>query len=190
MRTMLAKWFFLKSVDDGNHSPRFVVNRLERCAKFAAWTRSMMAIDQRLAEDVSQAEVGPSRQMHRRTMDALHENAFTTSTDRSQRGIPRFAAAAFCVVVVAASLLASSLIKSTSNDQMELATAPDSIFRTVPRIDFQQQGDAMFASYVQRPLDEERRALARDAQRVGEYLLNRLPQRPIVRPASYTPDQD
>ncbi len=95
MKTILAKWFFLKSLDDGSHSPRFVVNRLERSAKFAAWARSMTEVDQRLADDVGQAEVAPSRQMHRRTMDALHENAFTTSTDRPQRRLPRFASAAF-----------------------------------------------------------------------------------------------
>ncbi len=190
MRTMLAKWFFLKSVDDGKHSPRFVGNRIERCAKFAAWSRSMTAIDQRLAEDVIQAEVTPSRQMHQRTMDALHEHAFTTNTDRSQRRLPRFAAAAFCMIVVAASLLASSLITSTSNDSMGFATAPESIFGTVPTFDFQQQRDAILISYVQRPLDEEGRAIAHDAQRVGEYLLNRLPRRSIIRPASYTPDQE
>ena len=190
MRTMLAKWFFLKSVDDGNHSPRFVVNRLECCAKFAAWTRSMTAIDQRLAEDVSQAEVTPSRQMHRRTMDALHENAFTTNTDRPQRRLPRFAAASFCLVVVAASLLASSLISSRSNDRMQTESTPESIFEAVPRFDFQRQRDAIFASYVQEPLNDEARALARDAQRAGEYLLNRLPLRSTIRPASYTPDPE
>ena len=101
MKTILAKWFFLKSLDDGSHSPRFVVNQLERSAKFAAWARSMTEVDQRLANDASQAQVTPSRQMHRRTMDALYENAFTTNTDRPQRHLPRLAAAVLCVVVIA-----------------------------------------------------------------------------------------
>ncbi len=190
MRTMLAKWFFLKSLDDGSHSPRFVANRLERSAKFAAWARSMTEVDQGLADDVNQAEVAPSRRLHQGTMDALHENAFTTNTDRPQRRLPRFATAALCVVVVAASLLASWLITSTSNDRMEIATTRESIFESVPTFDFQQQRDAILTSYVHKPLNDEGRALARDAQRAGQYLLNRLPLGPIIRPASYTPDRE
>lgn len=191
MRTMLAKWFFLKSLDDGSHSPRFVADRLERCPRFAMWTRSMAEVDQRLAGDVNQAEVAPSRQLHRRTMDSLHENAFiTTNTDRPQRHLPRFAAVAFCVVVVAASLLANSFITSTPKHQMQTASTSESIFDMVPSFDFQQQRDAIFASYIHNPLNDEGRALARDAQRAGEYLLNQLPLRPTIRPASYTPDPD
>ena len=60
----------------------------------------------------------------------------------------------------------------------------------MPTFDLRQRSDAIFASYVQKPLDDEGRALARDAQRVGEYLLNRLPLRSTIRPASYTLDRD
>ena len=190
MRTMLAKWFFLRSLDDGTRAPRFVANRIKHSPGFAAWTRSAAAVDQQLTDDVSQATATPSRQMHQRTMDALHEHAFTTSTDQPQRRLPRFATAAFCVVVVAASLLAGSFITSRPNDRMPIVTTRESIFQTVQTFDFQQQRDAIFASYVHKPLDDEGRALARDAQRVGEYLLNQLPLRPIIRPASYTPDPD
>lgn len=190
MRTMLAKWFFLKSLDDGTHSPRFVADRLERSAKFAAWARSMTEVDQRLADDVNQAEVAPSRQMYRRTMDALHENAFTINTDRPQRRLPRFAAAAFCVVVVAAGLLANRFVTSTPSDPVATADGGGSFIDTMPTFDLRQRSDAILASYVHKPLDEEGRALAHDAQRVGEYLLNRLPLRGTVRPARYTPDLD
>ncbi len=186
MRTVLAKWFFLKSLDDGTHSPRFVADRLERSAKFAAWARSMTEVDQRLADDVNQAEVAPSRQMYRRTMDALHENAFTTNTDRPQRRLPWFAAAAFCVVVVAAGVLADRFVTSTPSDPIATADGGGSFIDTMPTFDLRQRSDAIFASYVHKPLDEEGRALARDAQRAGEYLLNRLPLRSTIRPASYT----
>ncbi len=191
MRTMLAKWFFLKSIDDGSHSPRFVANRIERCAKFAAWTRSMAEVDQRLTDDVGQAEVTPSRQMHRRTMDALHENAFATNADRSQRRLPRFAAVALCVVIVAAGVLADRFVTSTRpSDHIAVAIPRGSFIDTMPTFHLRQRSDAIFASYVHKPLDDEGRALARDAQRVGEYLLNRLPLRSTIRPASYTPDPE
>ncbi len=191
MRIILAKWFFLKSLDDGTRSPRFVVSRLERSAKFAAWARSMTEVDQRLADDVGQAEVTPSRQMHRRTMDALHENAFTTNTDRSQRRLPRFAAVAFCVVVVAAGVLANRFVTSTRPSDPNIVAVPrGSFIDTMPTFDLRQRSDAIFASYVHKPLDDEGRALARDAQRAGEYLLNRLPLRSTIRPASYTSDPD
>ena len=190
MKTILAKWFFLKSLDDGTHSPRFVVNRLERSAKFAAWARSMTAVDQRLADGVGRAEIAPSRHMHRRTMDALHENAFTTETDRPQRRLPRFAAVAFCVVVVAAGLLANRFVTSTPSDPIATAGNGGSFIDTMPTFDLRQRSDAIFASYVHKPLDEEGRALARDAQRVGEYLLNRLPLRSTIRRASYIPDPE
>lgn len=190
MRTMLAKWFFLKSLDDGTHSPRFVANRLERSAKFAAWTRSMAEIDQRLTDDVGQADVAPSRQSHRRTMDALHKNAFTTNTDRPQRRLPRFAAAAFCVVVVAAGVLANRFVTSRPSDLIPTADGVGSFIDTMPTFDLRQRSDAIFASYVHKPLADEGRALAHDAQRAGEYLLNRLPLRSTVRPASYTADPE
>ena len=190
MRTMLAKWFFLKSLDDGTHSPRFVADRLERSAKFATWTRSMASIDQRLTDDVGQADVSPSSRMYRRTMDALHQNAFTINTDRPQRRLPRLAAAAFCVVVVAAGLLANRFVTSTPSDPVATADGGGSFIDTMPTFDLRQRSDAILASYVHKPLDEEGRALAHDAQRVGEYLLNRLPLRGTVRPARYTPDPD
>ena len=190
MKTIIAKWFFLKSLDDGTHSPRFVVKRLERSAKFAAWARSMTEIDQRLADDVSQAEVRPSRQLHRRTMDALHENAFTTTTDRPQRRLPRFAAAAFCVVVVAAGVLANRFVTSRASDPITPDVPSGSFIDTMPTFDLRQRSDAIFASYVHKPLDDEGRALAHDVQRAGEYLLNRLPLRSTIRPARYTPDRD
>ena len=60
----------------------------------------------------------------------------------------------------------------------------------MPRFDLRQRSDAILASYVHKPLDEEGRALARDAQRVGEYLLVRLPLRSTIRPARYMPDPD
>ncbi len=188
MKTILAKWFFLKSLDDGTHSPRFVVNRLERSAKFAAWARSMTEVDQRLTDDVGRAETTPSRQMHRRTMDALHENAFTTNTDRPPRRLPRFAAVAFCVVVVAAGVLANRFVASRPSDLNPKAVKGGSFIDTMPTFDLRQRSDAILASYVHKPLDEEGRALAHDARRVGEYLLNRLPLRSTIRPASYTPD--
>ncbi len=191
MRTILAKWFFLKSLDDSTHSPRFVVNRLERSAKFAAWARSMTEVDQRLADDVNQAEVAPSRHLHRRTMDALHENAFTTNTDRPQRRLPRFAAVAFCVVVVAAGVLANRFVTSTMpSDPIPKIATVGSFIPNVPTFDLRQRSDAVLASYVYKPLDEEGRALAHDARRAGEYLLNRLPLRSTIRPASYTPDPE
>jgi hypothetical protein len=190
MKTILAKWFFLKSLDDGTHSPRFVVNRLERSAKFAAWARSMTEVDQRLADDVDQAEATPSIQMHRRTMDALRENAFATNTNRPQRHLPRFAAVAFCVVVVAAGVLADRFVTSRPSDPITTAAGGGSFIDTMPTFDLRQRSDAILASYVHKPLDEEGRALVRDAQRVGEYLLNRLPLRSTIRPASYTPDPD
>ena len=190
MKTILAKWFFLKSLDDGTHSPRFVVNRLERSAKFAAWARSMTEVDQRLTDDVNQAEVTPSRQMHRRTLTALHENAFTTNTDRPQRRLPPLAAAAFCVIVVAAGVLANRFVTSRPSDPILTAAGGGSFIDTVPTFDLRQRSEAILASYVHKPLDEEGRALAHDAQRVGEYLLNRLPLRSTIRPASYTPDRD
>ena len=190
MRTMLAKWFFLKSLDDGTHSPRFVVNRLERSAKFAVWARSMAEVDQCLADDVNQAEVAPSRQMYRRTMDALHENAFTINTDPPPRRLPRFAAAAFCVVVVAVGLLANRFVTSLPSDPIATAGDGGSFIDTMPTFDLRQRSDAILASYVHKPLDDEGRALAHDAQRVGEYLLNRLPLRSTVRPARYTPDPE
>ncbi len=190
MKTIIAKWFFLKSLDDGTHSPRFVVNRLERSAKFAAWAHSMTEVDQRLAEDVGQAQVTPSRQMHRRTMDALHENAFTTNTDRPQRRLPRLAAAAFCVVVVAAGVLANRFVTSRPSDPIPKIAGGGSFIDTMPTFDLRRRSDAILTSYVHKPLDEEGRALAHDAQRAGEYLLNRLPLRPIIRPARYTPDRD
>ncbi len=188
MKTILAKWFFLKSLDEGTHSPRFVVNRLERSAKFAAWARSMTEVDQRLTDDVGRAEATPSRQMHRRTMDALHENAFATNTDRPQRRLPRFAAVAFCVVVVAAGVLANRFVTSKPSDLNPKAVKGGSFIDTMPTFDLRQRSDAILASYVHKPLDEEGRALAHDARRVGEYLLNRLPLRSTIRPASYTPD--
>ena len=190
MKTIIAKWFFLKSLDDGTHSPRFVVNRLERSANFAAWAHSMTEVDQRLADDVGQAQVTPSRHMHRRTMDALHENAFTTNTDRPQRRLPRFAAAAFCVVVVAAGVLANRFVTSRPSDLIPKIAGSGSFIDTMPRFDLRQRSDAILASYVHKPLDEEGRALAHDAQRVGEYLLNRLPLRSTIRPARYTPDRE
>ncbi len=190
MKTILAKWFFLKSLDDGSHSPRFVANRLERSATFAAWARSMTEVHQRLADDVCQAEVTPSRQMHRRTMDALHENAFTINTDRPQRRLPRLAAVAFCAVVVAAGALANRFVTSRPSEPIPTAAGGGSFIDTMPRFDLRQRSDAILASYVHKPLDEEGRALARDAQRAGEYLLNRLPLRSTIRPASYTPDRD
>ena len=190
MKTIIAKWFFLKSLDDGTHSPRFVVNRLERSANFAAWAHSMTEVDQRLADDVGQAQVTPSRHMHRRTMDALHENAFTTNTDRPQRRLPRFAAAAFCVVVVAAGVLANRFVTSRPSDLIPKIAGGGSFIDTMPRFDLRQRSDEILASYVHKPLDEEGRALAHDAQRIGEYLLNRLPLRSTIRPASYTLDRD
>lgn len=190
MKTILAKWFFLKSLDDGTHSPRFVVNQLERSAKFAAWARSMTEVDQRLADDVNQAEVTPSRQMHRRTLTALHDNAFTTNTDRPQRRLPPLAAAAFCVIVVAAGVLANRFVTSRPSDPSLKAAGGGSFIDTVPTFDLRQRSEAILASYVHKPLDEEGRALAHDAQRVGEYLLNRLPLRSTIRPARYTPDRD
>lgn len=191
MKTIIAKWFFLKSLDDGTHSPRFVVSRLERSAKFAAWARSMTEVDQRLADDVGQAQVTPSRHMHRRTMDALHENAFiTTHADRPQRRLPRLAAVAFCVVVVAAGVLANRFVTSKQSDPIPKIATVGSFIPNVPTFDLRQRSDAVLASYVHNPLDEEGRALARDAQRAGEYLLNRLPLRPLIRPASYTPDPE
>ena len=190
MRTMLAKWFFLKSLDDGTHSPRFVADRLERSAKFAAWARSMTEVDQRLADDVGQADIAPSRQSHRRTMDALYKNAFTINTDRPQRRLPRLAAAAFCVVVVAAGLLANRFVTSTPSDPIATAGHGGSFIDTMATFDLRQRSDAILASYVHKPLDKEGRALARDAQRVGEYLLNRLPLRSTVRPVSYIPDPE
>ncbi len=186
MRTMLAKWFFLKSLDDGTHSPRFVANRLERSAKFAAWTRSMAEVDQRLADDVSQAEAAPSRRLHRRTMDALHENAFIINTDQPHRRLPRVAAAAFCVVVVAAGLLADRFVASRPSDLIPRTVRGGSFIDTMPTFDLRQRSDAIFASYIHKPLNDEGRALAHDAQRAGEYLLNRLPLRSTIRPASYT----
>ena len=190
MKTIFAKWFFLKSLDDGTHSPRFVVKRLERSAKFAAWARSMTEVDQRLADDVGQAQVTPSRHMHRRTMDALHENAFTTNTDRPQRLLPRFAAVAFCVVVVAAGVLANRFVTSRPSDPVPNIATVESFIPNVPTFDLRQRSDAVLASYVHKPLDEEGRALAHDAQLAGEYLLNRLPLRSTIRPASYTPDPE
>ena len=190
MKTILAKWFFLKSLDDGTHSPRFVVKRLERSAKFAAWARSMTEIDQRLADDVGQVQVTPSRQMHRRTLTALHENAFTTNTDRPQRRLPPLAAAAFCVIVVAAGVLANRFVTSRPSDPITTAVRGGSFIDTMPTFDLRQRSDAILASYVHKPLDEEGRALARDAQRAGEYLLNRLPLRSAIRPARYTPDPE
>ena len=59
MKTIIAKWFFLKSLDDGTHSPRFVVNRLERPANFAAWAHSITEFDQRLAYAAEQARAKP-----------------------------------------------------------------------------------------------------------------------------------
>ena len=190
MRTMLAKWFYSRALDDDKHSPRFVANRIERCAKFAAWTRSMTEVDQQLADDVNHAEAAPSRQLHRRTMDALHENAFATSTDRAQRRSPWFAAAAFCVVVVAAGVLANRFVTSRPSGPTPTVAKGGSFIDTMPAFDLRQRSDAILASYVQRPLDEEGRALARDAQRAGQYLLNQLPLRPTIRPASYTPDPE
>lgn len=191
MRTILAKWFFLKSLDDGTHSPRFVVNQLERSATFAAWARSMTDVDQRLADDVNQADVAPTRQMHQRTMNALHQNAFTTNTDRPQRRIPRFAAVAFGVVVVAAGVLANRFVTSTRPiDPITKTVRGGSFIDTMPTFDLRQRSGAIFASFVHKPLDEEGRALARDAQRAGEYLLNRLPLRSTIRPARYTPEPE
>lgn len=186
MKSIFAKWFFSKAIDEEKASERFVKNHFEKSQSFRKWAQNVATVDEQLKASVSEANHKPSPELHQRTMDALHQNAFTKDeTTRSFFLTARpIAAAAFCALLVITAVVIMNNSKPTPIKQDDWQV---SILKPAQ---IKDQSRAIMVSYMDEPLLREGQALLEETQRAGERLWERFPLKPQIIPASYTPEED
>ena len=186
MKSIFAKWFFSKAIDEDKASTRFVKNYFEKSVPFRKWAKDMATVDEQLKASVSEANYKPSPELHQRTMDALHENAFTKDeVSYSHFFLSKpFAAFAFSAILLICAIVFTNINKQPPADQNSWQI---SILKPAQLKD---QSRALMVSYMDEPLLREGQALIEETQRAGERLWERFPLKPQIIPASYTPEED
>ena len=189
MKSIFAKWFFSKAIDEDEASARFVKNHFEKSQSFRKWAQNMATVDEQLKASVSEANHKPSPKLHQRTMDALHDNAFTkdeVSYSRFFLNKP-FAAFALSAILLVSTVIVVNLNKQPpAIQQAGVLTIIDNLRNT----QLKDQSRAFMVSYMDQPLLYEGQALIEETQRAGERLWERFPLKPQIIPASYTPKED
>lgn len=182
MKSVFAKWFFSKAIDEDKASKRFVKNHFEKSQSFRKWAQNMATVDEQLKAGVNEANHEPTSKLHQRTMDALHENAFTKDEiSYSHYFLNRpFAAFAFSAILLICAFVFVNLNK-------EIPSKPSSWQVNIPQpAQLQDQSRAFMVSYMDQPLLREGQAIIEETQRAGERLWERFPLKPQIIPASYT----
>lgn len=189
MKSIFAKWFFSRAIDEEKASSRFVKNHFEKSDSFRKWAKDMASVDEQLKIGVSSANHKPSPRLLKRTMDALHENAFTK--DEVSRGYflmtRLFVTVAFCAVLIISTVVAINIINQEPvNNHAGVMPLIDNLQNT----QLKDQSRAFMVSYMDQPLLREGKALIEETQRAGERLWQRFPLKPQIIPASYKPEDD
>lgn len=182
MKTIFAKWFFSKAIDDDKASAKFAKDHFEKSQAFRKWAKDIATVDEQLKTSVNEADHKPSQKLHQRTMDALHENAFTR--DESTRGYflaaRPFAVAAFCVILIISTIVAINITSQRPTTQGDWQVS-------IPQpAQIKEQSRTFMVSYMDQPLIREGKAIVEETQRAGERLWERFPLKPQIIPASYT----
>lgn len=189
MKTVFAKWFFSKAIDEDKASAKFAKNHFEKSQSFRKWAKEIATVDEQLKASVSEANHKPSPKLHQRTMDALHENAFTI--DETSRGyffLTRpFATASICAVLIISTF---AIINLSKQNQVKHQSEIPTIVTKWNNGELRDQSRALMVSYMYQPLIREGQALLAETQRAGERLWERFPLKPQIIPASYTPEKD
>lgn len=189
MKSLFAKWFFSKAIDEDKASAKFAKDHFEKSQSFRKWAQNIAAVDEQLKASVSDANYKPSQKLHQRTMDALHENAFAKD-EVSQSYF--LTAKPFAVFTLSVILLICAIVVVKMNKQNPVHQQAG----VLPLIDdlrntqLKDQSRTFMVSYMDEPLIREGQALLAETQRAGERLWERFPLNPRIIPASYTPEKD